>query len=587
MSNLIEHNAYRILGLSNNVTQKDILKRSKEVKNRLKIDDYPKYDLDVNLPENFRTEESVNDALKRLQNGKKNLIEYFFWFDIADTIDEDALNYLQYDDATSFDHAMLIWKNASETENSVGLFYKKNLTVLYCLSLLNEENDSYLKESMSNWKEIIDSDKFWILFEKKYAMINDQVINADVIREFKENVVKYVSDIYHDLYLQYNNTKYVKDFQDVFGTLGEKTEKNLLKPIHQSIYDTVEELTKIDLEKDDDSDNEKAEKIDYECDNCGKISLKSSSKSFDYEDGSILCGECHKTVGKEWQKKIDSEKTIEGSSKKIRKIQKVITKVESQLDQLSEMGLYEDDQSKVVRDHVANAIREASVMIHNEADMRGKAAELLNVAKKISGTESMKEKLELDLKKINEIIENDNQNTIAFQMGGFLRKKDLIVKNTFIEYHKTKIFYKDVISIQYYMSGENYILSIKSSKDKINVSFQNYENIKKVFSYVIPFVEPIMVPRLVESIFKKDETVTIGKINFDKNGYHSSKMFRGKSVLWKDDLYSAEIIEGIVYLFENKNNTSKVFATVPLKESNAIILPSLVDACFKEYHMRN
>ena len=32
----------------------------------------------------LRTEESVNDALKRLQNTKNGIKEYFFWFQISD-----------------------------------------------------------------------------------------------------------------------------------------------------------------------------------------------------------------------------------------------------------------------------------------------------------------------------------------------------------------------------------------------------------------------------------------------------------------------------------------------------------------------
>lgn len=654
MSNLIGHNAYRILGLDSSVNQKEILKRYKEIINRLKIDDYPKYDLDVNLPDKFRTEESVNDALKRLQNVKNNLIEYFFWFDIADTVDENALNYLQYDDTTSYDQAILIWKNASETENSTGLFYKKNLAVLYCLMLLkqkkaimekleprtsllrevlpdkpienyarwtspsdnsskesiqqeaepektiinkelkekeydiNEENNVYLKESLTNWKEIVDSDKFWITFEKRYGMNNDQVINADVIRDFRENIIKYISDIYYDLYSQYKNTKYVKDFQDVFGTIGEKTEKNLLKPIHQSIYDTIEKLDKIDLDEDDDSNEGKAGKIDYECDNCGKISIKLSTTSFDYDDGSILCEECHKIMGKEWQKKIDSEKTVEGSSKKIRQIQKVIIELESQLDQLHDIGLYENDQSKVVRDHVAEAITRASVMIHNKAFMRTKSMELLDLAIKFSGTKSMKDELESDLNKLRESIVDREQNTFGFKMGGFLRKKDLTVKDDFIEYNRTKIYYKDVISVSYYLKDADFTFSVISSKDKIILKFNERSHWEKVVNHAVPIIVPLVVDKLVKLIFEKDQTISIEKIKFDKKGFHHSIFLRGiESVLWDDRVYPAELREGDAVLYKIKNNIVKEFAFVSMASPNAVIIPELVKTCFNEYHMHN
>lgn len=584
MSNLIGQNAYRILGLSSNVNQKEILKRSKEIINRLKIDDYPKYDLDVNLPNNFRTEESVNDALKRLQPGKNNIIEYFFWFDIADTVDENAINYLQYDDATSYEQAIIIWKNASETENSIRLAYKKNLTILYCLSLLHEENDSYLKESLLNWKEIIDSDKFWVMFGKKYDMINEQVVNADTMQEFRENVVKYVSDIYHDLYLQYNNTKYVKEFQEAFVTLGEKTERNLLKPIHQSIYETIKKLKEINLEKNNDQNKIKSTEMVEICDNCGKSIQPKLYRT--YDDDSILCEECHKEIGKEWKKQIKEEETVKGSGKIIRQIKRVIVKLESQLEQLREIGLYDDEQSKVVRDHTAEAIRNVSIMIHNEADMRVKSIELLALAKKIAGTESLIESWETDLKTIEENIQLDDENTIIFTMGGFLRKKELIVKNTFIEYNRKKIYYKDVISVSYYANNDEYVILITSFNDKMKITFGNWNNFDKIVRRVDSLTEPIIVGRLVKLIFEEDKIVSIGKIDFDKTGYHSSKLFRGKSVLWEDDLYPAQISQGWAILYENKNNQCKQFAIIPMKEPNAAVIPAFVDSCFKEYHIR-
>jgi len=66
-----------------------ILKRYKEIINRLKIDDVPVYEIDLELPRKYRTEKTVNDAFKKLQNQKTRLVEYFFWFSISDTVDEN------------------------------------------------------------------------------------------------------------------------------------------------------------------------------------------------------------------------------------------------------------------------------------------------------------------------------------------------------------------------------------------------------------------------------------------------------------------------------------------------------------------
>jgi len=338
---VIKNNAYRVLGLDNGVNQKEILKRYKEIITRLKIDDRPEYNLDMNLTSDLRTEESATDALKRLQNVKNNVIENFFWFQIRDSIDESALNELR---DGKYDHAILTWADASETENSMGLFYKKNLTLLYYFMLVQEENDEYLRESILNWNEIINSDKFWESFTKIYGLNNGQSENTEFIFEFRTNVKKYVSDIYTDLYQQYKNPKYIKKFQEIIGTSGEKVEKTLLKPIHQSIYDTIEELNNIDFENKSIL-NKKESQIDIKCDNCAKntsSNLNSPEKFTTYKDGSVLCKECHKSIGREWQKKIDAQETIGGSTEILRLIQKLVDKLQLQLEPLHQLGLYDD-----------------------------------------------------------------------------------------------------------------------------------------------------------------------------------------------------------------------------------------------------
>ena len=183
MSNLIENNAYRILGLDTNASQKDVLKRYKEIINRLKIDDFPVYDLDIELPQKLRTEDSVNEAFKKLQNQKSNIKEYFFWFSISDKIDEKALNYLQNKD---IEKAMHTWMTASKDTNSTAYFYKKNLAILCCLMLFKKSNASYLKATLDLWKEIVDSEKFWVSFTKKYTINNEQIASSEIISEFRK-----------------------------------------------------------------------------------------------------------------------------------------------------------------------------------------------------------------------------------------------------------------------------------------------------------------------------------------------------------------------------------------------------------------
>ena len=591
MSNSIINNAYRILGLDGSANQKIILKRSKEIINRLKIDDHPKYNLDINLSKKFRTEESVNDALKRLQNMKNSLHEYFFWFNIADTVDEDASNYLQSSNVKSvvkpIDDAIGIWKNASNTESSTGLYYKKNLSILYCLMLFNEDNgkrrrSALLKESLSNWKEIINSDKFWVSFEKSYAVNNDQISNSDTMATFRKNIPKYISDIYHDLYLQYGDKKYVKDFQGIFGTLGDKTEETLLKPIHELIYDTINELRKINLENND-TDEDKITEINHVCDKCGKTVIPNTYTT--YDDGSILCEDC-KIHSREWKEKIKQEETVQGSTKAVLRIDRMVKKLELQFDELREIGLYENVQSIVVRDHAAEAIRRASIMIHNEAHMKIKSLDLLNLAIKISGTESIKEKCKSDIETVENFIDDDEENAVVLEMGGFFRKQELVLKSDFIKYKGKQIYYKDVIAAAYYNDDKNYVITLDSKKDDIEIKSKNYDLWSNLINRIDPIVEPIIVNRLSKLIFEENKEIQIGHVIFNRNGYHSKKRFRNKSVSWEDTIYNATIENGNVILLEDENGQAKNFTDIPMRENNASFVPSLINTLYKEYHMR-
>ena len=239
MSNPIQNNAYRIIGLDTTASQKEILRRCKEIINRLKISDYPNYDLDVDLPEKLRNESTVKDALKTLQSPKDNVKDYFFWFQVSNANDEKALNYISKKELSK---AVLLWKSLSNKDSIASPIYKKNLAILYCLMLINEDDPAYLKESLSIWKEIINSEKFWTVFTKGYIIQNEQTVSENNISSFRKVVAKELSDIYTDLGNIHKNTRYIKDFQEIFNVLGEGTEKNLLQPIYDHISDNLEIL---------------------------------------------------------------------------------------------------------------------------------------------------------------------------------------------------------------------------------------------------------------------------------------------------------------------------------------------------------
>jgi len=335
MTNVLINNAYNILGLDNTASEKEILKRSRDIPNLLKIDETPEYDSDIGAVNALRTEHSVKDALQNLSDPKKRIKEYFFWFDVQDSVDEEALSNIK---AKEYLKATDIWKKGLEGNSSRSFFYKKNLAILYSMLLSTKDDDSPLKESLDLWSEIIKSDKFWDAYVKVYKLNDTLNTSNDVIDNFKKHVPKYLSDIYTEL-SQKSGNNYHSDFNRVFGVKGEKLEKNVLNPIYNKINDAVEELEAM------------------------KIS----------EDGIV-----------------DEEE--------ITKVKSLIKQFQEELNKIIDFDLYDDSQTKLIRDRAASALRKIVLDIYNNLRETDKSIALLNIALNISGTASLTHRIEQDIK---------------------------------------------------------------------------------------------------------------------------------------------------------------------------------------------
>lgn len=541
MTSTLKNNAYHILGLDTSASEKDILKRSKEIINHLKVDETPNYDIDLDLLKGFRTEDAVKDALQRLQAPKKRIKEYFFWFQIADGIDEQVLGLFKLKD---YLNAIRIWQNAAEGQNTKSFFYKKNLAILYCLVLSAEDNKEYLHNSLVAWKELVDSDKFWASFSKVYKLHDEQTASDDIISDFKKHVVEYLSDVYTELHQVHKNNDYLNEFQKVFSAKGEKIEKNILGPAYQTINKAVEGLEKMEVSKDGKFDKEESEKI-----------------------------------------------------------KELVASVSQELNKLIDLGLYEDSQTKIMRDRAANALRSIVLDLHNNLSELEKSEGLLQVAIKLAGTESLKNKLLAELEQIQKNVKDDAQNSLAIDVPGTFGGGTVIFKNSYLEYNNTRIFYKDATGISYHAMNQSINLipisqsfsyMVQSDKEKISFSFGTTLHIGKkakqeVWGKLIGLseglIEPHIVKKIVDQIFNRGESWTVGGVEFSKQGYSrtKTKLFgkgEKETVYWSDTIYIPKFSQGQVILWKDKDGKSQPFATIPMSTTNSVILPALVQACY-------
>ena len=512
-----------MLGLDVTASQKDILRRYKEIINRLKIDDKPVYELDINLPDNFRTEEGVKDALKGLQSQKDNIKEYFFWFQISNANDKKISDLISkgklYD-------AIKALKELTKTENVTSFFYKKNLAVLYCILLETEDNEKYLDDSISIWNEIVKSDKFWDTFSKNYANQNEQTASQENIVSFRNTVTKEISDVYADLGQGHKDSNYVKKFQEVFGVYGERTEKNVLQPAYKAINEKIVELEKIKIEQND--------------------------------------------------KNVDN---------KISMIKENVESIKALLGKLKKSGLYEQPETRVIRDHVAEGIRAKVVEIHNQVGLYEEAGRLIKIAGSIAGTESYKGELEGDEVKIEKSIEMDNKSVVSVVKKGIFSTKSAEFKPRYVDYEGRRIYYKDVKWITYNGIRSNYsttyYFTISAGETSISLSFSDLQTWQNVIGLSTQLIFPVIIKRYIESIFDEDTPITIGEVEISKQGYSRKKFFGGTdSVSWKDRIFTPQLFSGNVILYkENAAGRGGVFSSIPMTEANAVTLPLLIKEC--------
>jgi hypothetical protein len=536
----LKNNAYHILGLDTSASEKELLKRSKEIINRIKIDDTPEYDLDLGMFEDFRTEDSVKEALQKLQAPKKRIREYFFWFQISDNVDEQALGLLKHKD---YLNAIRTWQNAADGDGAKSYFYRKNLAILYCMVLSVENDKQYLQDSLTIWKSILDSDKFWSAFSKAYKLHDEQTASDEVISEFKKHVASYLSDIYTELHELHNDNDYIQQFQSVFSAKGEQVEKKILNPVYQTIHGAVEKLEKLKVSDD------------------GKLDKEES-------DG----------------------------------IRNAVGVIQAEMNKLIDLGLYDDSQTKIMRDRAANALRAIVLDLHNNLSELDKSAKLLEVAISIVGTDSLKNKLSAELEQISKNVTDDAENSLAIEVPGTFGGGTVLFKNSYLEYNNKRIFYKDATAVSYHAMNQsiNFIpisqsfsFMVASEKEKISFSFGTTLHIGKkakqdVWGKLIGLsgglIEPHIVKRYVDQIFDRGEPIKIGNVEFSKEGYSKTrtKLFGGKeteTVLWTDTIYIPKFDSGQVVLWKDKGGSGVLFEQIAMSVDNAVVLPELVQAC--------
>lgn len=224
--NLFAENAYNILGLDSGASEKEILKRSREIENLLKIDVTPEYNSDLPSSKLVRTEAKVKRAAERLTTPDKKLAETFFWLILEDDTDETALNLFRAGDHIN---ALKVLQNkiAASPNNYTAI---RNKAVLESLIFTEKAQNKYLEASLKSWQTILTSDKQWADFKRIYKLNNPATSDA-LFENFRKIAEKTLASFYEDMSKTENNPEIYAAFSNRFSAHSDSFDKDILDPL--------------------------------------------------------------------------------------------------------------------------------------------------------------------------------------------------------------------------------------------------------------------------------------------------------------------------------------------------------------------
>lgn len=329
MVSLISYNAYQILGLTGTATARQQKNRANELVQMLKIDEVPQYQLDIRHRKQLRTEDTVKEALRRLQSPRSRLKEYFFWFRIGDEIDEEAAKKIGSGDYAS---AIQIWTNALKHEDPWYYARQRNIALAFTVPLFESavQPEDQVDQSLEAWSTLLNSSEFWEYFENNYKLDGGNLSEAS-LSEYKAIVIDDLSDIYAELESEHGGSGYVYKFQRKFNTPGKEVKEHILIPIWTIIN---AELIELEMLKPKETNN--------------------------YNIQDILPAK------------------------------EILVTLQDQFNKLIDIGLYNNSETKLLRDRAAMALQAISAAINNRCSEYFLALKLAQIGFALAGTESCK-----------------------------------------------------------------------------------------------------------------------------------------------------------------------------------------------------
>jgi hypothetical protein len=214
---LYRENAFRVTGLAVDASTKEIARHADKLKIMEELgqrDAAPPSAFPLNPPSSV---DQIRDAIRRLRDPEKRLINEFFWFwplTVANSVSDPGIQALTRGDPAK---AFAIWKEG-EGSPETGFIATHNIAVMCHLmavewtlyqaagtvdSAQGNEILTYWSEALTRWRKIARSDQFWDAVRARIRSIDDFRLTTGFEREIRESLLDVLSTINAEAALEF------------------------------------------------------------------------------------------------------------------------------------------------------------------------------------------------------------------------------------------------------------------------------------------------------------------------------------------------------------------------------------------------
>ena len=338
--NIIYNNAYGILGLLPNASQKELSRRLKEIEKFISIEEPPSYAYDYNVYDKERTSQTVHNAFLSISNVNSRLLHYFFRIYANSERQIEILNNIEKE--FTYKNIVNIYENTYQNT----FIFDKNIAITLSILIMHENlvNIEEAAELCINiWHFIVYNEKYIKDFQKMFLLDDEIGIDETILDNIEERLITELTKVFSDISQKYGNNQILAMFIDKFELNNSIFNIDTIEEIYSDIQRNIEIMDSMNI---------------------------SADGIFDNQEKALL--------------------------------KKCLNAFRDNFNKLIDLGLYDNEKTVIIRDLVATKIRIQILDLFNNLAESSTAYKLIQFAIYICGTNGLKEKLQTDMSVIRE-----------------------------------------------------------------------------------------------------------------------------------------------------------------------------------------